>query len=140
MSTALSAEDALVAVMISVSAADANMTNAETRAMSAIVDLLPIFEDYDRKRIGRVSETVVDLMSEQEGLTTLFGLINEALPEESIGRETAYALACDVAAADGSVRLEEMRLLELLRHSLGIGRLKCAAIERGARVRYVREI
>jgi len=50
-------------------------------------------------------------------------------------RETAYALACDVAAADGRVSQEEMRLLTLIRHGLPVGRLPTAAIQRGARAR-----
>jgi hypothetical protein len=53
-------------------------------------------------------------------------------------RETAYALACDVVAADGRATQEELRLLELLRHRLEVGRLPAAAIERGARARHRR--
>jgi tellurite resistance protein len=49
--------------------------------------------------------------------------------------ETAYALACDIAAADGFASQEELRLLEMLRHELAVGRLEAAAIERGTRAR-----
>ena len=54
-------------------------------------------------------------------------LIRAALPERL--RETAYALACDVAAADSTVTPEEARLLDLLRYELQIGKLVAAAIE-----------
>ncbi len=47
-------------------------------------------------------------------------------------------MACDVAAADGKVGQEELKLLQFLRHQLGVGRLPAAAIERGARARYMR--
>jgi uncharacterized tellurite resistance protein B-like protein len=57
-----------------------------------------------------------------------------ALPDRL--RETAYALACDVVAADGTAAQEELRLLEIMRHSLDIDRLNAAAIERGAAARY----
>ena len=50
--------------------------------------------------------------------------------------ETAYALACDIAAVGGRLRTEETRLLGDLRHKLEIGRLPAAAIERGAEARY----
>ncbi len=53
-------------------------------------------------------------------------------------RETAYALACDVAAADGKVQEEEALMLEMIRHRLNIERLAAAAIERGARARFMR--
>ena len=52
--------------------------------------------------------------------------------------ETAYAFACDLAAADGTVKMTELRWLEMLRHELGVGRLAAAAIERGARARHQR--
>jgi len=63
-------------------------------------------------------------------------LLDDVLPERL--RATAYALACDVAASDGAAAIEELRLLEIMRHRLGVGRLTAAAIERGARARYTR--
>ncbi|MGB1146574.1 MAG: hypothetical protein ACPG4M_01675, partial [Alphaproteobacteria bacterium] len=51
-------------------------------------------------------------------------------------RETGYALACEMAAADGVLTDEEMQVLELVRHRLNIDRLIAAGIERGARARY----
>jgi len=47
-------------------------------------------------------------------------------------------VALDVAAADGAASQEELRLLEMLRYRLAVGRLPAAAIERGARARYMR--
>ena len=60
----------------------------------------PIFAGYDSDRIRQISQTVFDLFEEEDGLDALFGLIRDALPERL--NETAYALACDVAAADGN--------------------------------------
>jgi hypothetical protein len=51
-------------------------------------------------------------------------------------RETAYALACDVAAADGKPGETELQMLELIRHRLHIDRLVAAAIERAAQARH----
>jgi hypothetical protein len=50
--------------------------------------------------------------------------------------ETAYVLACDVAAADQEVTEKEARMLEMIRHRLKIDRLIAAAIEHGARARF----
>ena len=61
-------------------------------------------------------------------------MIDEALPERL--RETAYALAVDVVAADGVASQEELRLLEIFRHTVKVGRLEAAAIERGAAARF----
>ncbi|MFA5582407.1 MAG: tellurite resistance TerB family protein [Paracoccaceae bacterium] len=130
-----SAQDALVAVMIAVSVSDENVRTAELLAIEALVNHLPIFGTYDSDRIQLVAKSVFDLLTVEDGLDALFGLVRDALPEKLF--ETAYALACDVAAADGSIREAELRLLEEIRYELMIDRLHAAAIERSARARHM---
>ncbi len=131
----LSPQDSLVALMIAISAADLELHTAELVAIQAVVNHLPIFGDYDADRIKSVAQTVFDLFEEDDGLDALFGLIRDSLPERLY--ETAYALACEVAAADGKLAQTELRLLEEIRHELQIDRLHAAAIERGARARHM---
>lgn len=132
----LSPQDCLVAVMIAVSASDEDMRTSELVKIQVTVNHLPIFAEYDIDRMNRTAQTVFDLFGEEEGLDALFGLIRENLPEHLY--ETAYALACDVAAADGTLNESELRLLEEIRYELNIDRLHAAAIERGARARHLR--
>ncbi len=127
-------QDALVAVMIAASASDEVVTAPELLSISRIVDSLPIFETYDKDRIRTIAQTVFDLFEEEDGLDALFGLVRDALPEHLF--ETAYALGCDVVAADGTADEAELRLLEEIRFELNIDRLHAAAIERGARARF----
>ncbi|RVT82625.1 2-dehydro-3-deoxyphosphooctonate aldolase [Rhodobacteraceae bacterium CCMM004] len=134
-SHSMTPQDSLVAVMVATSASDERMSTSELLTIERIVNHLPVFNGYDQDRIRGVSEVVFDLFSEEEGLDALFGLIREHLPEKLF--ETAYALACDVAAADGTLGDDELRLLEEIRHELSIGRLHAAAIERGARARHM---
>ena len=131
----MSAQDALVAVMVACSASDQNMRTAELVAIQRMVNHMPVFGDYDTDRIRRVSQTVFDLFEEEDGLDALFGLIREALPERLY--ETAYALACDVVTADGKHNQTELRMLEEVRDELRVDRLHAAAIEWGARVRHM---
>lgn len=131
----LTPQDALVAMMVAVSASDETMRTSELLTIQSTVDFLPIFAGYDSDRIKRVSSTVLDLFEEEDGLDALFGLIRHALPERLF--ETAYALACDVAAADGSLDQTELQFLQETRYQLNIDRLHAAAIERGARARYL---
>ena len=131
-----SVQDALVAVMVGVSASDANMTTPELLSISRMVDTLPVFDGYDRDRLRTVSQTVFDLFTEEDGLDALFGLVRDALPSQL--NETAYALACDVAAADGHAFQAELQFLLELRHELGVDRLHAAAIEAGSRARHRR--
>ncbi len=131
----LSAQDCLVAVMIAVSASDEQIRTAELVKIESAVNNLPIFGDYDEDRVNIVAQTVFDLFSDEDGLDALFGLIRDNLPERLF--ETAYALACDVAAADGTLADTELRLLEEIRYELNLDRLHAAAIERGARARHM---
>ncbi|MDR9392711.1 tellurite resistance TerB family protein [Roseovarius sp. SYSU LYC5161] len=128
-------EDCLVAVMIAISASDEDVRTSELVKIQTAVNNLPIFASYDEDRIRVVSQTVFDLFSVEDGLDALFGLVRDNLPETLF--ETAYALACDVAAADGSLNERELRLLEEIRYELNIDRLHAAAIERGARARHM---
>lgn len=131
----LSPQDCLVALMIAISASDAEIRTAELVKIQSSVNMLPIFASYDVDRFDQISQTVFDLFEQEDGLDALFGLIRENLPERL--NETAYALACDVAAADGKLYEPELRLLEEMRYELNIDRLHAGAIERGARARHM---
>lgn len=131
----LSPCDALVAVMVAVSASDSKMRTSELVAIQRMVDHAPVFAQYDDDRIRAVSQTVMTLFEEEDGLDALFGLIREALPPKLY--ETAYALACDVGAADGRLYENEIAMLAEIRDQLEISRLHAAAIELSSRVRHL---
>ncbi|MBV1868202.1 MAG: tellurite resistance TerB family protein [Marinosulfonomonas sp.] len=122
--------------MIATSASDENIQTSELVTIQAIVNHLPVFAEYDVGRLKTVSQVVLDLFSDEDGLDALFSLIRKNLPEKL--NETAYALACDVASADGHLGESELRLLEEIRYELTIDRLHAAAIERAARARYMK--
>ena len=106
-------QSALVYTMVLVSAADREMTDAELTTIGESVKHLPVFHGFEK----------------------VMTAVKEHLPSKLA--ETAYALACDVAAADGAVSSEEMELLAVIRQRLSVGRLPAAAIERGARARHM---
>jgi len=134
-SYSLTAQDALVALMIAVSASDEDIRTAELVKINSTVNNLPVFANYDVDRFNIVVQTVFDLFEQEDGLDALFGLVETALPKQLY--ETAYALSCDAAAADGKLGEAELRLLEEIRYELEIDRLHAAAIERGARARHM---
>lgn len=125
---------ALIYTMVLVSAADRDMSDAEMRAIGEIVGYLPIFRDYDLELLPKTAEACAEMLDLDDGLDKAFALIKSSLPARL--RETAYALACDVAVADGDMNQEKLRVLELIRHRLDIDRLAAAAIERGATARF----
>jgi tellurite resistance protein len=132
---AMTGQDALVALMVAVSASDEEIRTAELVKISNTINHLPVFAEYDADRLPRVSKMVFDLLEQEDGLEALFGLIRDSLDERLF--ETAYALSCDVAAADGTIDAVEARMLEEIRDELNIDRLHAAAIERGARARHM---
>ncbi|MEY8827421.1 tellurite resistance TerB family protein [Sedimentitalea sp. XS_ASV28] len=134
-SNQLSPQDCLVALMIAVSASDEELRTSELVKIQSSINMLPVFAEYDIDRLKQTSQVVFDLFEQEDGLDALFGLIRDNLPERLF--ETAYALACDVAAADGTLHEPELRLLEEIRYELNIDRLHAAAIERGARARHL---
>lgn len=130
----ISTEAALIYTMVIVSASDSDMTDSELMAMGDLVRHLPVFSEYEPSMLLETARSCGDILSEDEGMATVLGIIKESIPETLY--ETAYAVAIEVAAADGSASPEELRILELLRHQLGIDRLIAAGIERGARARF----
>lgn len=127
-------QTALIYTMVLCSAADGAMSDAELASMGDMVEHLPVFNRYDRTNIERDGAACAELLKKEDGLDKALDLIEKALP---VGlRETAYALACDVVAADATASQEELHYLELVRHRLKVDRLVAAAIERGARARH----
>ena len=133
--TDFSAQDALVAMMITVSASDETIRTSVLLTVQSIFNHLPVFSAFDADRMEQIAQTVFDLLEEEDGLDAIFALIRAHLPESHF--ETAYALACDVAAADGNLGQAELQLLREIRYELGIDPLHAAAIERGARARHL---
>jgi tellurite resistance protein len=125
---------ALIYTMVLASAADTDITDTELQIIGDIVNHLPIFRDYDRKRLTKDLKECAQLLGRDDGLEAILRAIKGALPPKL--RETAYAVACDIAAADGAASQEELRLIEILRDRLDIDRLIAAGIERGARARF----
>lgn len=122
-------------LMIAVSASDEDIRTVELVKIQSAVNNLPVFAEYDIDRMNIMAQTVFDLFEQVDGLDALFGLVRDNLPERLF--ETAYALSCDVAAADGTLQESELRILEEIRYELNLDRLHAAAIERGARARHI---
>lgn len=125
---------ALIFTMVLVSAAEGVMTDAELETIGRQVRYLPVFQGFDHDDLPDVGRSCAELLRKEDGLDVACDMIVEALSSRL--RETAYALACDVAAADGSIADEEANLLEFLRRRLSIDRLLAAAIERATQARH----
>ena len=125
---------ALIYTMVIVSAANGDMDDPEMAAIGETVRRLPAFKDFSEDDLPKVAQSCAALLAGEDGFDTVLTIIAEALPARL--RETTYAIACDIAAADLDVDQEEMTVLQQIRWRLDIDRLIAAAIERGSRARH----
>lgn len=132
MST-LTPHQALVYTMVIASAVDADMTDEELLRIGQLVERMPAFADYEPDDLTTDAEACAELLASEGGADGAMSVIREALPERM--RETAYAFACEIVAADGRASDEELSFLDVLSYNLDIDPLAAAAIHRGARAR-----
>lgn len=132
--TQLDPHAALIYTMVLVSAADGSMDDKELKAIGDIVRHLPAFDSFNEDELPQVAQACGALLGDEDGFDTVLTIIAENLPDKLL--ETAYAVACDVAAANLIVDEDEMTVLQQLRWRLNIDRLTAAAIERGSRARH----
>jgi hypothetical protein len=133
---ALEAPEALALTMVLVAAADGGMSDREIGVMAGQVQTLPVFRDFADDQFRIVTDAAVKLLKEEDGLQHAARLVRGAL--EPRLRETAYALACEVVAANPVTQQRTLEMLEFVRTELRLDPLVAVAIERGVRARHQR--
>ena len=137
MSDRLSPQAALIDVMVVVSAADRRMSDDERKTIGSMVQTRPVFRGFDLDQLVPAAEACATMLAGERGLDGVLQRVSQALPDHL--KETAYALAVEIAAADGGhIPQEVLRLLELIRFALPVDHLAASAIERAAKARYAR--
>jgi tellurite resistance protein len=125
--------EALIYLMVITSASDRDMTDVELARIGEVVRSWPVFVDFDHDRLVGVAQACQKKLHEKGGLEGVLASVAEALPERL--RDTAYAAAFEVAAVDLEMRMEELRVLQLIRLKLDLDTLTVAAIARAAKAR-----
>jgi tellurite resistance protein len=137
MARTINTQQALIYVMVTMSGVQGNIADKELQAIGRVVSELPIFAGFDATKLTIIAEQCGEILQEEEGLTAVMGLVAEALSPKL--KETAYAVAVEIAAADLAVGREELRFLAILRDRLNLDKLVTAAIERSVIARYQTE-
>jgi tellurite resistance protein len=128
-----STHEALIYLMVITSASDRDMTDVELARIGDVVRSWPVFEDFKQDRLIAIAQDCQTMLQEKDGLEGVLKRVGEALPERL--HDTAYAAAFEVAAVDLEMRMEELRVLQLIRRQLDLDTLTAAAIARGAKAR-----
>ncbi len=134
MTKTINTHQALIYAMVTMTAVDGRIGDRELQRIGRLVQTLPVFEGFDADRLTHVTQECGEILQVDEGLEAVLGLIAGALPARL--RETAYALAVEVAVADRTIFQEEIRFLARLRDALSLDKLSTAALERSAIARY----
>jgi tellurite resistance protein len=129
-------QDALIYMMVMVSAVDREMHDVEIRHIGRLLRELPVFAGFDETRLMAVVKAASGLMARPDGLKRTLTLLGMSVPRRL--RETAYVLACEIAAADRKLPMDELRTLQLLRQALGLDRLLATASERCTAARFAK--
>ena len=130
--SATSAQRALLNLMLLTSTADSRLRDSELSIIDQLIRTLPVFIGIEHADLTRASSDLATLLADDDGVDQVVAAI-VALPMSL--RETAYALAVEVIAADGLASQEELQLLETLADATEIDPLMRTAIEASARVR-----
>ena len=128
------AQEAMIYLMVIMSASDRDMTDAELAQIGNVIRTLPVFKGFDPENTLAVAQECQQLLQGKNGLEVVLTTAHDAIPQRL--HETAYALAVEIAAADLKVNPEELRMLQILRGRLSVDPLAAAAIERAARARH----
>ena len=128
------AHEALIYLRVLTSASDRDMTDVELARIGEVVQTWPIFEDFDAEKLVKIAQDCQKLLHQDGGLQKVISLAQGAIPLHL--HETAYAAAFEVAAVDLEMRMEELRVLQLLRSELAVDPLTVAAIERASKARH----
>ncbi|HQF31331.1 MAG TPA: tellurite resistance TerB family protein, partial [Hyphomicrobiales bacterium] len=95
MTQAISHHEALIYVMVTMSAVDRKMTDAELHAIGEVVQTLPVFRGFNVEQLVPVAEACGDLLNVEDGLDEILDIVARSLPHKLY--ETAYAVAVEVA-------------------------------------------
>lgn len=128
------AHEALIYLMVVTSASDRDMTDVELARIGNVARAWPIFEGFDDEKLIEIAQDCQKMLHEDGGLKGVLSVARKAIPEHL--HDTAYALAFEVASADLEMRMEEVRVLQLLREHLAVDAATIAAIERATKARH----
>src|SRR3569833_1618621 len=106
----LKTQDALIYLMVVAATSDAQVSDRELEIISTLVGRLPVFDGFERNNLVQVAAEANNLIKDSSSLENVLRMIFEAVPERL--RDTAYALAVEVAAVD--LRLEQVVLCFLV--------------------------
>ena len=113
----LSKEEAFSAVSLVSVAADGVITEEEARGLFVQLYRMKMFSGYNDNQMSSMFNKLINIIK-KKGMDALVVMAKESLPEDM--KATAFAVATDLALADGEIAEEEKKLLTKIQQSLEI--------------------
>ncbi|MBI1649658.1 tellurite resistance TerB family protein [Hyphomicrobium sulfonivorans] len=130
----LTPQEALIYAMFAAAASDRTVSQPELLRINSMVAELPAFRSLGGDWMSREAQDCGRLLSKPDGMGKVVQMIVDALSPDL--RETAYALAAEVASSDLAIKDGEREFLKLLEEALQLDPLLKAALEKAAVVRH----
>jgi tellurite resistance protein len=113
----LNKEESFAAITLAAVAADGYISEEEGRGIITGLARMKLFENYNPNKMGSMFNKLIGIIKNQ-GIESLVTLSKENLPQEL--RETAFAVATDLALADGTMDKSEQDILTKIQQTLGV--------------------
>lgn len=113
----LNKEEAFAAVSLAAVAADGEITEEEARGLITSLLRMKLYEKFNDKQMSAIFNKLVGVIKRQ-GVDALVTSSKEVLQADL--RETAFAVAADLALADGVLAKGEKDILTKIQESLGV--------------------
>jgi tellurite resistance protein len=115
--TKLTKEESFAAVALAAIAADGAITEEEAQGLVVGLARMKLYSGHNTNQMGAMLNKLINIIKKQ-GLDAVLSMSRESLPQDL--KETAFAVATDLALADGEMAAQEKDLLTKLQQGLGV--------------------
>jgi tellurite resistance protein len=113
----LSPAESFAAIALLAVASDGYPSEEESKEVMVVLSRMKLFRDYSNEVMNEMFDKLLKMLY-ASGFNTVFESAKESLPFDL--RESAFAVASDIALVDGVITQEEQEFLHDLRHYLGV--------------------
>ena len=113
----LTKQEAFAGILLAASACDGHISQEEVQGLFTATERMRMFENVSPNKWNAMMDALLKILK-KSGPLKLVDACAEALPDGM--KRTAFANACDIVLADGSVEDEEKEFLDHLQKALEI--------------------
>lgn len=121
----LTKEESFASISLVAIAADGVITEEEAQGMVVGLVRMKMYAGYNSNQMGAMLNKLVGIIRKQ-GIDALLSMAKEGLSPDM--KETAFAVATDLALADGEIAEKEKQILTKIQQDLGIPEDKAVTI------------